>query len=349
MPTGTYSIDDLIAVRFSSAKALGLNTIAEVLQRDLDAHNMVVEQMVSEMCDVTTDARRIYGTSNAGNMTEVDEFGRAPSQKNNSGVECGFPMKLFQYNLGWTRKFLDNATVGDIVQGVLDAEKAHMQQIQRQIKLAIFGDTNYTFYDHLVDNVALSVRRFVNADSLAIPEGPNGETFVASSHTHFTAATPLVVGNLTTMTATVLEHGHGADLRLAINTAQEAAVRLLAGFTAYIDPRLSLSAASNQPFQRLDVSRLDNRAIGILGGAEVWVKPWVPASYQFVWDAGDARKPLAFRQRNGQAVNGLRIAAEYDTHPLIAQYMEAEFGVGVWTRTNGACNLIGASWSDPAL
>ena len=351
MATGMYSIDDLLKVRFTSAKAFGLQTIAEVLQRDLDAHNAIVNSMVSELCEVGSDARRLYGGSNSVNMTEVDEFGQAPSQKNVTGVECGFPLKLFQYNVGWTRKFMENASPADMAQKQLDAEKAHKLQIERQIKLAIFDDTNYTFNDFLVDKVDLSVRRFVNADSLAIPNGPNGESFTASSHTHFTAATPMVVANLTTMISNVVEHGHGGKVILAINSAQEAAVRAFAGFVAYIDPRLIVpgGATAGVPGQRLDITRIDNRAIGILGAAEVWVKSWVPANYQFCYDASDSRKPLYFRQRAGSGVQGLRLAAQYEEHPLYADSYEAEFGVGVWTRTNGACNLIGAAWADATI
>jgi hypothetical protein len=56
------------------------------------------------------------------------------------------------------------------------------------------------------------------------------------------------------------------------------------------------------------------------------------------------------RQRAGAAVTGLRIAAELDAYPLHAQYMEAEYGLGVWTRTNGAVLYVGnTTWADPSL
>lgn len=348
MPAGTYTVADLVASRMANAKAFGLDTIAQVLQADIAAHNALVEEMLSEMCEISTDARRMYGTSQNSVMTEVDEFGRSPMMAVTVGVECGFPLRLYQFGVGWTRKFLDNATVGDLVQKSADAQKAHLRRIRAQIARAIFDDTNYTFTDHLVDNVDLSVRRFLNADGLAIPDGPNGETYTGASHTHYSAAVALAVADITAMINSVVEHGHGAQVKLAINVAQEAAVRALAGFTAYIDPRLILSNASNQPGVRLDISRLDNRAIGILGQAEVWVKPWVPATYYFCWDAADSRKPLVLRHRNGNWA--LRIAAEFDSYPLQAQYMESEFGVGAWTRTNGACHFSnGAAWADATI
>jgi len=80
MPTGTYDINDLLAVRFQSAAEFGLDTIRQTLEADIAAHNAIVMQMVSELCEVTTDRQRIYGTSAGGEMVEVDEYGRSQTQ-----------------------------------------------------------------------------------------------------------------------------------------------------------------------------------------------------------------------------------------------------------------------------
>jgi hypothetical protein len=147
----------------------------------------------------------------------------------------------------------------------------------------------------------------------------------------------------------VIEHGHGTAIKLAIAQADEAAFRALTGFVAYVDPRI-VYRVTDTTAQTLDISRLDNRAIGILGAAEVWVKPWAIANYAFCWDAGTPNKPLAFRQRSNTGLQGLRIAAEIDAYPLHAQYMESEYGLGVWTRTNGAIHYFAnATWADPTI
>jgi hypothetical protein len=39
----------------------------------------------------------------------------------------------------------------------------------------------------------------------------------------------------------------------------------------------------------------------------------------------------------------LQIGAEDEAYPLRAQTLEAEFGVGVWTRTNGAVLYVGGT------
>ena len=114
------------------------------------------------------------------------------------------------------------------------------------------------------------------------------------------------------------------------------------------DPRV-IYRNTDTPGQTLDISRLDNRAIGIFGGAEIWVKSWMPNNYVFVWDSG-SDKPLVVRQRANGTSPGLRIAATNSSFPLYAQYMEAEFGVAVYNRTNGAVLFFGGtSYANPTI
>jgi len=347
--TGTYDIATLLATRNQSAADFGLDTIERVLAADVAAHNAIVQEMVSDMCEVTTDRQRIYGTSADGDMQEVDEYGRAPTQRALPGDTVGFPLRLFQFNLGWTAKFLQSATPADLAIQVQSAEKAHLRGIQLQLKRAIFSNANYTFVDHLVDNVSLAVKRFVNADSAKIPDGPNGETFDGATHDHYQAEASLTAAFLTDIINNVIEHGHGNSVKVALNKADETAARGLSGFVAYPDPRI-IYRNSDTPGQTLDIARLDNRAIGIFAGAEVWVKSWAIDNYPFVWDSGDPNKPLAFRQRAQQNLQGLRIAAENADYPLYAKFMEAEFGIAVWTRTNGAVlKTDNATWADPTI
>lgn len=349
MQTGTHDISSLLAVKFTSAVEFGLDTIQKVLQNDLAVHNAIVSEMMSEMCDMTTDRQRIYGTSIGGDMIEVDEYGLAPTQKALPGETVGFPLRLFQYNVGWTYKWLQNHTPADLAMMTLAAQQAHWRRLQLELKRAIFSATNYTFNDHLVDNVALYVKRFVNADSAKIPNGPNGEVFDGATHTHFNANATLTAAALLDSINDVIEHGFGGHVITCISKTDETAVRALSGFVAYIDPRI-VYRVTDTPSQTLDISRLDNRAIGIFNGAEVWVKPWMPANYAFSYDSASPEKPLAFRQRASNSLQGLRLAAENEDYPLYARDMEAEFGVGVWTRTNGSILYFASgTWADPTI
>lgn len=353
MPTGTLDISALQQIRFQSVAEYGLDTVQQVLAADLAAHNQIVREMVGDLADMTTDRQRKYGTSITGEMTEVDEYGRGPSAKTTAGGTVGFPLRLFQFALGWTEKWMQTNTPADLAIATIQSEQAHVRRIRLELKKSLYLSTNFTFQDFLIDKVDLSVVRLINADSSQIPDGPNGETFNGASHTHYLARAggALAATDVTSLVDHVVEHGHGSQVRIAIARADEAAWRALTGFKAYEDPRLILPiAAAAQAGQRLDITRLDNRAIGLLGAAEIWVKPWAIANYGFCWDAGSPLKPLAYRQRSATSMQGLRVAARLAMFPLVAEYMEAEFGMGVWNRTNGAVLYWGdTTYADPTI
>ena len=348
--TGSLGISDLLAARFQTVVEFGEDRIQQVLANDVAAHNRIMLDLVSAFCEVTGDRHRRYGSSIGGEMVEVDEHGRAPTQRDRPGATVGFPLSLYQFNLGWTNTFLKSATPADLAIATQAAQKGHRRQVTRQIKRAIYLSANYSHRDHLIDEVDLDVKRLLNADGDPIPEGPNGEVFDGATHTHFNAASSLTNSVGLALIDDVVEHGHGDGVTIAINRADEAAWRALSSFTAYQDPRVTLNANANEAVRRLDIARLDNRAIGIFGAAEVWVKPWAIAGYAFCYATGGPDKPLAFRQRQQSALQGLRLASQFEMHPLIAEFYEAEFGVGVWTRTKGAVLYHGAaSYTDPQI
>lgn len=346
---GTHDISTLYAARFTSVAEFGMDTIIQVLAADLAAHNSLTMEMVRTLCGVTTDRQRIYGTAAEGEMYEVDEYGRAPTQVARPGDTVGFPLKLYQFALGWTRKWLQTRTPADLATAIVASQRAHVISLRTELKKSIYLSSNYAFRDHLVDNIDLAVKRLVNADGAAIPPGPNGEAFDGATHTHFNFEASLTAANLLTSIDDLVEHGHGGAVKMYISRTDEAATKALTGFEPYVDPRL-VYRQSDTARRTIDITRLDNRAIGIFGAAEVWVKPWAIADYAFIHDMAAAAKTLAYRQRASTVLQGLRIAAELDDYPLIARYMEAEFGLGVWTRTNGVVHFSsGGSYTDPTL
>lgn len=350
--TGTHDISSLLAARIQSPAEFGLDTIQQILEADTAAHNAIVRDMVAGLADPTTDRQRLYGSSLDGEMVEVDEFGRGPAQKDVVGSTVAFPLKLFQFNLGWTERWMLTHTPADMAQATQASQKAHWRAIQREIKRALFNNANYTWRDTLVDNVDLAVKRLVNADSAPIPPGPNGEAFTASTHTHYVARVgTLAISDVTSLVNNVVEHGHGGDIKIVINRADEATIRALTGtngFVAYQDPRMIFNA-TDVANQRLDISRMDDRAIGLFGAAEVLVKPWGVANYWLCYDASGA-PPLAFRENGVSALQGLRMVAQNKAFPLEVQYNQAEYGLGVWNRTNGAVLYIGATtWANPTI
>lgn len=350
--TGTYTLADLKENRFDNVSVhdFGMDTLAEVVENDLAAHNAQVEELLMEFALPTEDIARIYGTAVDGTMQEVDEFGRGPTQKDLPGDTVNFPMRKYQFALGWTKDHLDSASVQEMAIAADAAEKAHLNAIRRDLKRALFYSSNYSFVDYAATKTTLAIKRLVNADAAPIPPGPNGESFDASTHTHYNGTNSLAAADVKALIQDVAEHGHTDDVRIAIALADEAAWAALTGFKAYVDARLIQDPTNNDPRKQVDTLPVDNRAIGVIHGAEVWVKPWGIANYGICWDAGSPNKPLAYRQPTQPNRRGLRLAGQIPSHPLLTQYMEALFGFGVWTRTNGAVlYTANATYAEPSI
>lgn len=343
MDYGTNSTLDTLRASQQSIAQYGEDNAFEALETARQAHNRNLQEMVTSLVETTTDRQRRYGGVDDMNMDEVDEFGRGDAQKITAGVTVGFPLRLFDLSVQWTRKFMQNGTMGELAAQFEAATTAHIKRMQREIKRAFFTPTNSTFLDRLVDSVSLNVKALVNADSAAIPNGPNGESFDGSTHTHYLARVgALAATDITSAIETVIEHHNTGQAMLYINRAQEAAIRgFTANFTAYVDARIVPGSGTTVANGQLVQTNLYNRAIGIFDGAEVWVKPWIPANYMLVFVQG-APKPLVLRER-APGSSGLQIAAEDEAYPLRARTLEAEFGVGVWTRTNGAVLYTGGT------
>ncbi|MEO1631120.1 MAG: hypothetical protein AAFU38_10100 [Bacteroidota bacterium] len=351
MPTGSYSFDDLLVNRFQTVGEFGLDTIQPVLAAELAAHNAVMEEMLAGLAETTSDVERIYGSAVGGQMLDADEFAVGQTQKVAPGAEVAFPLKKKIFDLGWTNEYFLKATVADMAIMQQNAQIAHRQEVIKEMRRAIYGSSNFSFRDRFGRvKKTLTIKRFLNADGDPIPAGPNGEVYDGATETHYTAEASLTAAGLTAAVDNVaLKASDASEVKIAINKANEAAVKGLAGFEAYVDQRLLIGPDNNDPRQ-LVISTPTNRPIGLFAGAEVWVKPWAEAGYAFVFDMGAPEKPLVHRVDDSAALRGLYIAAELPDHPLYAETMEARFGFGVYNRRAGALHYFaGGSYADPSF
>lgn len=350
-PIGTYTLTDLRANRFQSVIEFGLDNINQILQRDLDAHNQIVTELLTELCDSTTDKQRVYGGSVDGDMVLVDELARSATKRQTTGSGVGFPLNNFQWPIGWDERWLKRATVGELAERALEAQSAHKRMLRREIKKALFLSTNYTFRDINSAPVAdLAVKRLANADSMAIPNAPDGTSFNAATHTHYTGNATLTAAALTAVIQNVIEHGFGERVLAAINFNDAAAVSALTGFVPAPDYRVIPATNAAAAREVTNPASIYDRFIGIYGAAEVWVKPWAIQNYAFTWDTNSPMKPLVMREDTVAGFQGLRVAATLSAHPLNAEYTEVMVGFGVWTRTNGAVlQFNNGTYQDPTI
>jgi hypothetical protein len=134
---------------------------------------------------------------------------------------------------------------------------------------------------------------------------------------------------------TVQEHYNTGKPVLYISQTDEAAFRALTGFTAYVDARMVQPSTATYASGALEIANLYDRAIGVFGAAEVWIKPWAIANYIFGYIQGPP-PPLVMRQPTFAALGELNLVTEDERYPLRARGYERQFGMGVWNRTNGA-------------
>lgn len=329
--TGIFDIASLRAATNTTAVTVGEDTIAAIIAADNAAYDAAMTLMLSDLTETSADRQRVVGSSLGGSMVEVDEYGQSPTQQSVPGYFVGFPLMRTQYSVGWTTQFMKNAMAADFAVRNGAAQGAYQRRVRYELQKAIYMPTNRTYIDHLVDKASLPVKAMINADSTAMANGPNGETFDGASHTHYDASATLTAAAFQALIDDVTEHRNGARVRVAANVADAAVVSALTGFVALQVPYVTLGTASNQPTARLDIMKADNRQIGWFGGAEVWTKPWAVANYAVAFDVDAPAKPLVRRVETND--RGLHIAGESDSHPLRAEFFEAFYGFGAWNRT----------------
>lgn len=353
MVFGTLSTLDDLQDSPQTVAQFGEELLATRVSQALAIHNAALQEMISDFAIVTDRYQFPYGVSDDMTMQELDQFGSPDVQKTTAGGALGLPLRFYGIAVQWTRHFILNTTVGELLSRLDSAAAADLRNVILQIRRALFKPTNTLAYpDVLQTNLPLDIRALLNADGMSIPPGPNGETFTAGTHTHYLANATFTEAYLTSLVDTVVEHGVTGGIAIYIARGQESAIRAFAGFERYVDSRIQLGSADSQALGSLDVNNPTDRSIGIFNGAEVSVKPWIAPSYQTVFDRGvGVDKALAIRTRSGglSGAGGFATLYEADGFPLRAKALGREFGVGVVGRHKAAVGYSGgASYVMPA-
>lgn len=327
------SLDTLESVRQSVAD-YGDDRAWASIGAALDAYNAQVANMTATLMERTTDAQRAYGSMDTKNMQELDQWGSPDAQKITAGVTVGFPLRRYGDALQWTRQWQLTQTVGQLAAEIDGIASADRRNIIRAAKQAIFNSVSFSFVDKLGQpaNVTLAVKPFLNNDGLAVPVGPNGETF-ATSHTHYLANATLTAAVVLNLIATVQEHFNTGVPVIYISSTDEAAFRALTGFVPDPTPGQVYPTTTQTTNQVVNIANLYDRRIGMFGNAIVWIKPWMIANYAFCFIQG-APAPLVMRNPQLGSTD-LELVYDDERHPLRARGYQRVFGIGVWNRTNG--------------
>lgn len=360
VPTfGTLQVGDTLQslrVYQGVIATFGESTAWEIVNEAFIAHNRLLASLLEPFVEVTTNRLRQVGGLDQMEMEEIAEFGDTQGQKIETGANIGFPLRKYGATLQWTRDYFQNIQAQEFAAQVTALLTADLRRIQRQIKRAIFGGTNYTFYDRIVDNVTLPVKALQNNDTAyPIPVGPNGEVFPTTMN-HYHVAPSVTYTSIEALKLEVVEHNNQGQVFILINQAQEAAFRGLdnTAFVPVLPAQITGAFIAPQANgQQLNVTSPYDRLIGYFDGCEVWVKPWIPVNYIMCYQTAQ-RKLLALRVRgtgveqSGGTANSiiggsvgigngdLQLVYEYDEYPLRARGYKREFDVAVQNRIGGA-------------
>jgi hypothetical protein len=345
------TLEDSPVLAYDSLKQA--DAVADTFRQALAVHNRLVESMLGDLVMYTDQAELPFPGTDRAIIQEVDEWGAADASKATSAGQVGFPLRRYSGVLQWTNMFLENARPSQLAMQIDAFAAEDLNQMRRSIAVALFNPVNVSAYiDRNQTKRTYPLKALLNGDGQAIPISPNGSSFDGATHTHFLGSATLTAGHLQALIDTVVEHGVDGKIVLYIARADEATVRGLSGFSAYLDSRITVVGAAQIGNQALDTTNPDNRAIGVFGGAEVWVKPWVPANYQVVLDIGGSIKPLGLRTRTGSltGAGAFRWFAEHSHEPLHAEYAGREYGIAAYGRHKAAAGRSNnATYAAPTI
>jgi len=350
-----YVLEDLLEQRFVSASKFGFDAINDSIQARLEFLNGQVNEQLSLFAEISEDSRRIWGGSSKFEMIEVDEHGIARSQKSTSGVEVNFPLRKMSVSTGFTADYLRRASVSEIAQVAINAQEGYLERMQAELKFGIYNNDNYNFVDKFGDGSTLAVKAFLNADSVAIPNAPNGTEFTASTHNHYvgTVGAALAVADIDTLIANVKEHGLYKGVTLFINPSNVATLVALAS-TKFVKNSstyvIDNQATSQSAFKVNPEEDSNNQFVGVWNGeVKVFTRSWAIANYYTVVATGAKERPLIHRV--DRYIKGLTQMPEFGMHPISAKAWEAYVGFGANNRAAVAV-LDGATqtnYTEPTL
>lgn len=359
---GTFQLSDSLRQRITSRNFDPQAAAAEIgaeVARELANRSAEMNESLSNFVEQTPEVRRMYGTNDAIEMLRAEEYTEPTTKKISAGYEIDFPMNRYVAAAGWSRlteELGGPSAVREIETQVEAMAIGYQKALTRNFVRAMFKDTNITTYtDTLGDGTVLPrIVRFLNADGLAIPVGPNGETFNAATHTHYTArAAALANGDIDALVLNVTEHGDAGGLMLCVNVNDAAAVAALTNFLGLTSTHFVSALAGRTDIQLTGEEDPGNMMYGYWNGlVPVWIKPWVPQNYILAIATNARKSPVVMRVPGVPALNGYRLFTADGTNgsTLRSRMAEAFFGFGVWGRTNGAVLYIGdTTWANPVL
>jgi hypothetical protein len=297
-----------------------------------------------------------YAVGNSASMVAHTEYGRPdPNRAEMAGHML--PLRKWDYMLGWTADYLEEARLDDLEQDVGLAVEAAQNRwrislLQRLIKR---GDESGAANG--LSATGLSPGFATTAASTGVDFTPPsyGGTAFSSTHEHYVtiAGGAFTTAVFTDAAAELREHGHEPPYEFFIGASDEAAVMALTEFLSVNEALINAGLLSAQVTFNGEAIN-GKRPIGAIEGFRVWVVPGMPQYYGFGFKSYGMNSPLnpiRVRVPLNQSAPALRLIRD-SNNPGIApvQNLMAQiaFGVGVGDRTNGTSRYVNHAdtWAD---
>lgn len=366
-----------LGIQDLKALALPIGLDAGELEKYMTADNVTYENVLTDIATALEMANSALRTDPlwAGLYTVTTE----PTVEYPTGLELGtriageytagdprhgmtvahhIPIAEFDYNLGWTSKFLKNARVSRIDASIMRMKDSFISDWQKRIFTRFFTSAENAYGGTGYD------LPFVNASS-NVPYAPpyfDGQTF-ATTHTHFGRYADSSAGREAAVAAGVAhlrEHGINPPYTLIIPFADIDAWSALDGTNAGVEfvsrEHDSLRYGNDES---LVTGLEDERFVGglktRLGTVFLWASYRVPTDYMGLYrsyGANNPRNPIAMRVNEMTAGDMyiLRTGA-FRQFPLEDVVGYHEYGFSSNNRENGFCAYFTAAgdYVDPTI
>jgi hypothetical protein len=344
-----WSGDELTRIRLADGTTFAeivsdLNTAVQLFNAG------IAQSELAPLMSPTADAALEYGQGSGNAFEDATEYSQPDAQRSETSGHM-LPLKLADYKLGWSSRWLEQARRAQIdndINAMLDAARdifekrvlTRMFKIEPDVGVANglgAGGISPAFADGGVPSgtVAFTPRPFLQ----------RAVAFTAQ-HSHYLRLNGITQAALEQAVKTVWEHGHDQVFDLLISMSDVGSWTNTTNVTGFKSrPDLLLQYGANA-----DLGLVNDSYIGVIatsyGSVRVRASARIPQNYWAVFKSYgplDVRNPLAVRFDPMRGF-GLRLVADrVDRYPLAGAIGEMAFGVGVRDRVSAAVVLNASS------
>lgn len=296
------------------------------------------------------------GVSNA--MTQATEYGFPDDQRAETTGHM-LPLQRWDYSLGWSKWFLEDARMEQIDADIATAIQAVRDRWRLQIlgRLLKRGDDSGALLGLGTAGYSPGFATTAGSTNVDFTPPAYGGTTFSSTHEHYV---PIAGGAFTAAVFTdakdeLAEHGHTPPFDFLIGPSDKSTVTALTGFVGVRSGLISYGSTADLA---AETNRMPATGVTLLGvmadDFRVWEVRGMPQYYGIGYKSygvRSQRNPLAVRVPKGQTSPRIIMepssAVGSPASPLQNMMVKTRFGVGVRDRTAGTPRYVNNStWAD---